>query len=199
MKVLATIILLSYTKLIQTTLTSLHFQTLYTFNTATKELGTIKRWFADANVEYLEGKHIPIFIAGVFFGALCTGFTTSLLCIQQLQKVSHFYLFSWVIKFKPFFDAYTGPFSSCARFWTGLLFFIRITLMVVTSLNLIGNVNNVIATILIIGILLVLAWFIRPGIYQKWSHDVLECSFLLNLLLLCTGTVYIAQGESEKR
>ena len=198
-KVLATIILLSYTKLIQTTLTSLNFQTLHTFNTATKELGTIKRWFADANVEYLEGKHIPIFIAGVFFGALCIGFTASLLCIQQLQKVSHFYLFSWVIKFKPFFDAYTGPFSSRARFWTGLLLFTRITLMVVTSLNLIGNVNNVIATILSIGILLVLAWFIRPGIYQKWSHDVLECSFLLNLLLLCTGTVYIAQDKNEKK
>ena len=199
-KVLATIILLSYTKLIQTTLISLHFQTLYTFNTATKELSTMKRWFADANVEYLEGKHIPIFIAGVFFGALCIGFTVSLLCIQQLQKVSHLYLFSWVIKFKPFFDAYTGPFSSRARFWTGLLLFIRITLVAVTSLNLMGkDINNVIATILILGILLVLAWFIRPGIYQKWSHDLLECSFLLNLLLLCTGTVYIAQGKSEKR
>ena len=116
----------------------------------------------------------------------------SLLCIQYLQKVSHYPLFFWVVKFKPLFDAYTGPFSFHGRFWTGLLLLMRLLLAIVTSLNFVGaEILNVLATIIALTILLVLAWIVRPGIYRKWSLDLLECSFLLNILLLCIGTVFV--------
>ena len=191
-KILATIILLSYTKLIQATITSLHYLRLDVFNTTSKEISEIKRWYSDASVKYLEGKHIPLFLVGVFFGTVSLMFTMSLLCIQYLQKVSHFRLFIWVVKLKPFFDAYTGPFSFHARFWTGLLLLMRLLLSIVTSVNFLGvEILNVIATVFVLTILLVLAWIVRPGIYRKWTLDLLECSFLLNLLLLCIGTVFI--------
>ena len=191
-KILATIILLSYTKLIQAIITSLHYLRLDVFNTSSGEISEIKRWYSDASVKYLEGKHVPLFLVGVFFATISLIFTMSLLCIQYLQKVSHFRLFFWVVKFKPFFDAYTGPFSFHGRFWTGLLLLMRLLLTIVTSLNFLGaEVLNVIATIIVLTILLVLAWIVRPGIYRKWTLDLLECSFLLNLLLLCIGTVFI--------
>ena len=192
-KVLATIILLSYTKLIQALLMSLHFLELDTFNTTSKEIGSIKRWYVDANVKYLEGKHIPLFCMGIFFGILCVGFTMSLLCIQRLQKVSHVRLFRWVTKLKPFFDAYTGPFSPCGRFWTGLLLLMRLLLTIVVSLNILDADNlNILATVVAIVLLLAAAWIVRPGIYTRWTLDFLECSFLLNLLFLCSGTLFLS-------
>ena len=197
-KILATIILLSYTKLIQAIITSLHFLRLDVFNTSSGEISEIKRWYSDASVKYLEGKHIPLFIVGFFFGIICLGFTISLLCIQYLQKVSHYRLLFWVIKFKPLFDAYTGPFSFHGRFWTGLLLLMRLLLTIVTSLNFLGaEILNVLAAIIVLTILLVLGWIVRPGIYRKWNLDLLECSFLLNLLLLCIGTVFIVHIHSK--
>ena len=89
-KILATIILLSYTKLTQAIIMSLQYIRLDIFNSSSKEIGEVKRWYSDASIKYLEGKHIPLFMTGVFFGIIFLGFTMSLLCIQHLQKVSHF-------------------------------------------------------------------------------------------------------------
>ena len=57
--VLATLILLSYTKILRTLIASIHITYL--------EYATYNRsvWLYDANIDYLSGKHIPLFLVAV--------------------------------------------------------------------------------------------------------------------------------------
>ena len=76
---------------------------------------------------------------------------------------------------------------------------LRLLLTVITSLNFFNaDIFNIIATIPIVTFLLGLAWFVRPGIYRERNMDLLECSFLLNLLLLCTRILAIHTAQDHK-
>ena len=80
--VLATLILLSYTKILRTLITVLHATYL--------EYPTYKKrvWAYDANVEYLSTKHIPLFIVAVLvFLFLFLPYTFLLLFGQWLQAI----------------------------------------------------------------------------------------------------------------
>ena len=102
MKVIATPLLLFYTKLQRTVVTIMSFTVLEYSN------GSVRyAWLYDANVEYFKGKHLYLGIAGIFVlvfiilpYALCLTF------FQQLQACSGHRLFQWVNKLKPVFDAY---------------------------------------------------------------------------------------------
>ena len=62
-------------------------------------------WLYDANVNYLSGKHIPLFIGAVLvFLFVFLPYTLLLLFGQWLQAISHWRLFSWVssARLKPF-------------------------------------------------------------------------------------------------
>ena len=89
--VLATLILFSYTKILRTLITVLYVTYL--------DYPTYKRWvwLYDANIGYLSGKHIPLFLVAVLiFFFLFLPYTRFLLFGQWLQAVSHLKLFSWV-------------------------------------------------------------------------------------------------------
>ena len=71
-------------------------------------------WLYDANIDYLSGKHIPLFIVAVlFFIFLFLPYTLLLLFGQWLQALSHLKLFSWVTsaRLKPFMDSYHAPYK----------------------------------------------------------------------------------------
>ena len=86
--VLATLILLSYTKILLTLVTVLYVTYL--------EYPTYNRtvWLYDANIVYFAGKHIPLFlVAMLVFIFLFLPYTLLLLCSQWLQSISHLRLF----------------------------------------------------------------------------------------------------------
>ena len=81
-------------------------------------------WLYDANIDYLSGKHIPLFIVAVLvFLFLFLPYTLLLLFGQWLQAISHLRLFSWVnsARLKPFMDSYHAPYKANHRYWPGLL------------------------------------------------------------------------------
>ena len=87
--VLATLILLSYTKVIRTLIATVYFTNL--------EYPTYNRsvWLHDANVDYIVGKHIPLFlVAMLVFFFLFHPYTFLLLFGRWLQAISHLRLFS---------------------------------------------------------------------------------------------------------
>ena len=107
-QVLATLFFLSYAKLLRVTITI--FQPAHLLNLArnTKEIV----WNNDGNVNYLKGKHIPLFMTALlFFVLFLIPYTFILAGVQLLQKYSHHKPFFWVNKFKPLLDAYTGPYK----------------------------------------------------------------------------------------
>ena len=97
-QVLATLFLLSYAKLLRTIIT------IFSSTVLTYPNGYIRRvWLYDGNVDFLKGKHIPLFtVALIFLILVSIPFTVTLACIQWLQKISHYKLLFWVIKLTSF-------------------------------------------------------------------------------------------------
>ena len=131
--VLATLILLSYTKMLRTLITALYITYL--------EYPTYNRmvWLYDANIDYLSGKHIPLFlVAMLVFLFLFLPYTLLLLFGQWLQALSHLRFFSWVnsAKLKPFMDSYHAPYKAKHRYWPGLLLVLRFSLLLVFAFNI---------------------------------------------------------------
>ena len=186
--VLATLILLSYTKVLHTLITTGYFTHL--------EYPTYSRsvWFYDANIDYIIGKHIPLFLVAVLvFFFLFLPYTLLLLFGQWLQAISHLRLFSWVnsARLKPFMDSYHAPYKPKHRYWPGLLLVLRFVLLLVFALNPQQDPNiNLLAILVGAGVLTVWAW-VSGGVYKNWCLDALEGSFTLNLVILVGATHYV--------
>ena len=192
-KVLATLFLLSYAKLLRSIITALSFAVL-SYSTEQTEVV----WLYDGNINYFQGKHIPLAVTALVFGALSLPYACVLFFIRCLQRGSNFRLLFWVRKLKPLFDAYSGPYTDKTHFWTGLLLLVRISLFTLFAINVFGEqVINTMVTAIVCLALLVLAWFFRSGIYKKMPLDILESSFLLNLGALCIATTYSQKSANE--
>ena len=190
-KVLATLILLSYARLLTAVTNALQVSYLHLNNGSYEQ-----RWMIDGNVKYFTGKHIPLFLFASFFSLLLLPFSMCLLFIQCLQKGSHLKLLSWVNYFKPLFDAYTGPFTSSARFWTGLLLLLRGILFVVSASDTSGDPGVILCSIvLVVLMLLTIAWILPSSLYRHKCLSILECSSLLNLGVLTALLLITAKGN----
>ena len=193
--VLATLILLSYAKILRTLITTVYFTHL--------EYPTYNRsvWFYDANIDYIVGEHIPLFLAAVLvFFFLFLPYTLLLLFGQWLQAISHLRLFSWVnsARLKPFMDAYHAPYKAKHRYWPGLLLVLRFVLLLVFALNPQQDPNiNLLAILVGAGILQLWAW-VSGGVYKNWCLDALEGSFTLNLTILSATTYYIKHSGGNQ-
>ena len=189
--ILATLILLSYTKILRTLVAAMNITYL--------EYPTYNRtvWLYDANVDYLVGKHIPLFlVAVVVFLFLFLPYTLLLLFGQWLPAISHLKLFSWVnsARLKPFMDSYHAPYKTKHRYWPGLLLVLRFVLLLVFAIEISPQQDKTSINLLVIlvgaGILQLWAW-ICGGVYKSWYLDALEGSFSLNLIILASATYYI--------
>lgn len=198
-KVLATLVLLSYTTFTHAVLRTFSYveiHTLYRDNSTKTEIS----WLIDANIKYFEFKHALLFAVAMLFGLITLPFTFILLFIKPLQRFSHKNPLKWLERLKPFIDAYTGPYTNSGRFWPGMLLLARICLSITGGLNTLSAkrvVQNV--TSMVIITLLGAAGMVRPGLYRSRALDVLEYFFLFNLAALFVGvTYYDGSGNSQK-
>ena len=185
-QVLATLFLLSYAKLLRIIIT------VFSSTQLVYPDGYIRWvWLYDGNVDYLQGKHTGLFIAALFLLVLVSiPYTVSLLCIQWLQKISHYKLLFWVVKLQPLFDAYTGPYKIEHRYWTGLLLLVRVFLYLIFSINTLGDpAINLLSTVVVVTCLLAYTSLVG-GVYKVlWIH-FLETAFLLNSVILPAASLY---------
>lgn len=190
-KVLATLILLSYARLLSSVTDALQVRFIHV------EGGGYKRkWLLDAEVEYFNGKHIHLVIFALLFALLLLPFTFCLVFIQCLQSVSHYKGFSWINKLKPFFDVYTGPFTSKGRSWTGLLLLSRAIVCIVSAVNATGDPKKILGTVSLIVISLFFIVSLLPnGLYRNRRLTMLECLWLLNLGTLSSLLYISPRGE----
>ena len=80
---------------------------------------------------------------------------------------------------------YTGPYTSSGRFWTGLLLLSRCVLLFITAVNVTGDPNSLLGSILITVLLLIVVSAVLPaGLYRQRCLNVLEYSSLVNLGIL---------------
>jgi hypothetical protein len=186
LQVLATLFLLSYAKLLRIIIT------VFSSTQLVYPDGYVRWvWLYDGNVDYLQGKHTGLFVAALLLlVSVSIPYTVSLLCIQWLQKISHYKLLFWVVKLQPLFDAYTGPYKIKHRYWTGLLLLVRVFLYLIFSINTLGDpAINLLSTVIVVTCLLAYTSLIG-GVYKiLWIH-FLETAFLLNSVILPAATLY---------
>ena len=191
-QVLATLILLSFTKIFRTFAPALTWVTLPCKNAST----TV--WYVDGNVPYFSPEHYILMAAAVLLLFLAVPYTLALLFDVVIEKyLTRIRLFrrQW-IKFKPFVDAYHGPYKDNCRFWTGLLLLVRMA-FTLASLHLDKFGTLIFITTSITVLLSLLVSF--KGVYQKDCLDILECSSFLNLgLLSALAAVYQNNHYNEQ-
>ena len=112
---LATLFLLSYTKLLRTVITILEFGMLKHYPANSSMIV----WHLDGNLSYCQHPHIYLFVIAMITLLLCLLFTIFLLFIQCWRRISHLRILRWINKFTPFYDAYFAPLKDKHHYWFG--------------------------------------------------------------------------------
>ena len=126
-------------------------------------------------------------------------FTLVIFGIQWLQPYSSYKPLFWINKLKPIFDAYTGPYKDKHRYWTGLLLLVCILLFLLFSVNDILSYSTNLFSI-IVTVACIFAYLSSLGeVYNSWPLNVHEHFFLLNLMILSAGTLYMYTISVDNR
>ena len=184
LSVLATLLLLSYAKLLRSIINIFSFTTLeYPDNTRAKV------WSFDGNIRYLSSKHIPLFLFALSIVLLLwLPYTAVLLSAQWLRTQTHRKGLRWS---KPFLDAYYGPFKDKHHYWVGVLLAVRGVLFVFLAsfLAVENNVNLLIISTTSLTIPIYTSFTRR--LYKRMYATILENLCFLNLGVLGIGTYHI--------
>ena len=187
--VLATLFLISYTKILRTIIAALSF-TYLQFPDGIN----VAVWVYNGNMEYFGGKHTPLFITALLsLIFLFLPFTLLLFLgqwIQTLQAKTEWRILSWINKptFRAFLDAYHAPYANSHRYWTGLLLLVRCILFVIFATNGSTKADLFAVSSAVTGLITLAV--AAAGVYRKHYFGILEASFFCNLLLLTTATYH---------
>ena len=147
---LATLFLMSYTKILQTVTNALTMSQLNCNGTL------LKVWSVDGNIDYFSVKHL---ILVIFSGCvLIVGVAYPLLVLfaPLLERYSDKCIPSnWnpVSKMKPLLDAYGGPYKDRHRYWTGVTLLVCLLVTIVFSFTSgrLVFLNSVIISVIVQG------------------------------------------------
>ena len=127
---LATLILISYTKLLQVIIAAFSFAPL-SFPNGT----TTTRWLLDASIAYSEGKLIVLFSVASLILLVGLVFTTFIFSWQLLLLCPRINFLKWIRNHKlhSFIDTYHIPHTPKHRYWIGLLLLVRVILYLISA------------------------------------------------------------------
>ena len=186
---LATLILLSYAKLVEICFKSLSVGILEYPDGSSEML-----WLPDATVKYLSGKHIPLFIAAVLILLVGLVYTALLFSWQWLLRLSEWRIFKqWSSnpKIQTFIETYHAPYTAKHRYWTGLLLISRVFLYLIVAANRSNDPTIALTAItLTVGSIVLLKGLIATRVYKNWLLDILESFFYLNIFFYMVLTWY---------
>ena len=190
-KVLATLFLLSFGKLIRTVIAAASYTNVLSFDGKIN----ISVWLPDANIHYLHGKHTPLYVVAGLTVVMVLLYTLILTFIQCLRRAPNHRVWVWVRKLKPLLDAYTGPYKDRYHFWTGFLLLVRVFLFASFAFNLTKGPKLNFTLTIIVSTLLMLA--IQPGIYRHQFVGLLEGSMYVNLILFSAAMMFSLGNDTS--
>ena len=190
---LATLILLSYAKLLSTTISVLSHATLTYPDGSTSVV-----WLLDGSVQYLQGKHIALVIAVAIIILLGVPYTFLLLFWQWLIRIPKINLNRWT-RLNSIITPYHAPYNDEHRYWSGLLLLVRVVLYITVAVTVSSNPQiPLLMTVILVGGLLFLKGAIGSRLYKRSSIDIVETVILLNLLLFAALSWYNFKSDSRK-
>ena len=184
--VLATVILMSFTKLLDTTIGILSHRFLMYPDGSNRAV-----WSYDGNLALFRGKHailsavaicVIIFLLLPYIFLLTFGY--------RLQAYSGKKGFFWFNRFKPLLDAYYAPYNKRTRYWTGFLLLVRTCLFFTFLLNNVTFNYIAIEVSSLFTAIAVIAW-LSNRVYEKLYVDILEASFILNICILTSASFHV--------
>ena len=174
--VLATLLLLSYTKILLTACSVLFFYSKIFF-LPSKHVKHV--WSVDANIDLFGIKFSILFTTCLILFIILLPFNVLLLFIR---KLSHFKCINY---FKPLLDVYGSPYKDKYYFWTGLYLFIRALFFGISAFD--KKVSLTYGSILL-GTLLCIQGIMRP--FKNKAANIQESMILLNLLCIYVAANY---------
>ena len=194
--VLATLILLSYNKLLRTSIDILDFSILTTYESETNVTNSATIvWSLDGTLDYFRYPHILLLLAALLtLLCLWLPYTLLLLLIQWLRRISHFWFLKWTTRFQPFFDAYFAPLKPTHQYWFGVLLIVRSVILLTFASNF--AIPQDISLILLLAAAGVLLFYMTmTNVHKHHSVMAFQGLFFLNLCLLSGFT---GPGEGRK-
>jgi hypothetical protein len=204
--ILATLFLLSYTKILKTIVTALTVTEVLqgSVNDTNDELVPYRVWSYDGNGDYLKGKHVPLFVvAVVLMVCVLLPYTVLLTFGQYLRSMpTRRRCVLWCIRstvFISIMDAYHAPYNKKLRYWTGLMLLTRCILFPVFVFSYKEDklLINTYITMLILTAVFTLKCCI-PKVYRVFGKNFLELFFLFNLMIL-SATLHHLKGTSSNK
>ena len=190
---LATLILLSYAKILSTVITMLSRITLE-YPEYTKTF-----WKPDATIEYLKDpRHIILFVLAIIILFLSVPYTIVLISWQLLVRFPNWKIFGWIWnqKLSSFIGVYHAPYNSKHRYWTGLLLLLRVILYLVSALNSSGNPQVPLLAIMV-AVVFILLQDVR-NVYKNRGLYIIEMISLVNILAFTVITWYATDSNDTK-
>ena len=193
---LATLILLSYSKQLQTIISTLSFATLQYPDGSSRTV-----WLPDASVEYLKGKHIVLFITAILILLAGALYTILLFTWQWLLRHQDKTLLRWMKyqKLCHFIEPYHAPYNFSQRYWFGLLLIARIPVYIVSAVTRDPRVKLLFTSAVILCLLVVKIFSLEKQIYRKRLLDIFDTIVHVNIICFAALTSYIFDIHSSQQ
>ena len=194
---LATLILLSYAKLLSVTITALSFAIL-DYPDGSQE--TV--WLPDGNVKYFQGKHVVLVLVALLIILIGVPYTILLFLWQWLVRAPKWKTFKWTrnSKLNAFISVHHVPYNNNYRYWTGLLLLMRVVLYITSSVTVSGDPQtSLLITNILVGCLFLIKEIARARLYKKSFLNIIEMVLYFNLLALSTFSWYHFKTDITKQ
>ena len=188
-QVLATLIHLSYSKLLSTTVDILVYETIET-ESHNGSINTYTAWYFDGSVQYLTEGHIVLFILALM--------TLTLFIIPYtivLTGASFFVRYKAINYFKPVFDAYYGPYKDKWHFWFGSRLWVLAAMLIIYT-----TLENSEELMLLLQLVLLLLFILVQASIKPFKNALigwLDLFFMLNYSAVALVTLYSHSQRSE--
>ena len=194
---LATLLFLSYTKLLKTIITTLGLSMVEVVEKNSS--GTAYYvWSVDGNLLYGKFPHIFLVLAGVAcLLLLWLPYTILLLLIQWFRKTSNLTLSRWITKYKPVFDAYQAPLNDKHHYWFGVLLLIEgVILLIVTLTANAFDISDFDYILVLCIAILALFYMNFMQVYRKPSVLITESLFFINIIILMAALLFDTESDT---
>ena len=194
---LATLILLSYAKLLSVTITALSFAVL-DYPDGSRE--TV--WLPDGNVPYFRGKHVALVLVALLIILVGVPYTILLFLWQWLVRAPKWKVFKWTrnTKLNAFISVHHAPYNSKYRYWTGLLLLVRVVLYITASVTVSADPQtSLLITNILVGSLFLIKEITGVRVYKKSFLNIIETGLYFNLLALSAFSWYRFKIDAKKQ
>ena len=189
--VLATLILLSYSKLLRVTISIFSSVTVYysTKESSFSRLQWFLAWRPDPSMKYLEGTHIALFLVALIFTMLFIFPLTFALTFPKVvlrsKKLSYFF---------PLLDCVYAPYKIHCRFWFGMRFIVLIYFSGMESILLSYQNSLLLSGVVVILLFTLMQACIHP--FKSTLNNTLDLMFMGLFITLAIVVLYLYPNTS---